>query len=101
MRNKMDWTNEPTGSEALLSALGSAMVRFALLFSTAGVALALFLTPMLERDTRQTAFRAADLDTMSTGSVPPSGSYTVRRSVLAPGAVCVIPEGATTRPPNC
>lgn len=93
MRSNSDRASEPTNREAILSAFGSAMVRFALLFSTAGVALALFLAPMMERSERPIMARN-DLDRMSTGSIDQSyvGTYTVRRSVLSddPRAVCVI-----------
>lgn len=74
------------------------MVRFALLFSTAGVALALFLAPMMARDDRPMFARGAALDYASTGSIgDPSGSYTIRRSVLSksPNAVCVIRDNGS------
>ncbi|HEV7417026.1 MAG TPA: hypothetical protein VGN98_12765 [Tianweitania sediminis] len=92
MRGYPQQNDEASGHEALVSALGSAMVRFALLFSTAGVALALFLAPMVARDERTVFARGAALDYASTGSIGAAGSYTIRRSVLSksPNAVCVI-----------
>jgi hypothetical protein len=91
MRMGANSPSEPSGADAFFSACGSAMVRVALLFSTAGVALALFLAPMMQRDMRPVG-QFATLDTMSTGSIGQTGSYTIRKSVLSqkPGAVCVI-----------
>ena len=91
MRKRMHLPPEPNRHEAFFSACRSVLVRSALLFSTAGVALALFLTPMLVREERG-VMGAADLDNTATGSIGSSNSYTLRQSVLSQkrGGVCVI-----------
>ncbi|KFB08971.1 hypothetical protein [Nitratireductor basaltis] len=70
----------------------SGMLRAALLFGSAGVALALILTPIAERKSRSYAFAGVDL--MSTGTVAKQrqGTYTIRRSVLQthPDELCII-----------
>ena len=91
MRRGMYLPPEPSRQEAFFSACRSVLVRSALLFSTAGVALALFLTPMMVRDGR--GFMGnAELDYTATGSIGTSGDYTLRQSVLSQkrGGVCVI-----------
>lgn len=76
-------------------------LRVALLFGSAAVALALVLTPIVERQANEMAYSSyparvspAGLDMMSTGGIGQrsSGSYVVRRSVLqpSPNSVCVI-----------
>jgi hypothetical protein len=76
------------------SRLGMGVLRVMLLFSSAAVAMALILTPILERRTRDVAVYG--VDRMATGSVKAERGhvFTVRRSVLqpAPDAVCVIHE---------
>lgn len=91
MRRDVNLPLEPNGREAFLSACGSVVVRVALLFSTAGLAFALFLAPMMLRNDRD-GFGRADIDTTVTGSIGTAGNYTVRQSVLSekPGAVCII-----------
>jgi len=70
----------------------SGALRAALLFGSAGVALALVLTPIVERKSRSYAFAGVDL--MSTGTVAKQrpGTYTIRRSVLQthPSELCII-----------
>lgn len=75
-------------------------VRFAMLFGVLGMALALFVTPLLDRASTQIATRGAPygIDFTTTGSVPsPSTIYTKRRSVLqsSPSAVCIIRADGT------
>ncbi|WP_011582322.1 MULTISPECIES: hypothetical protein [Chelativorans] len=78
-----------------LARLGMAAVRVALLFGSAAVALALVLTPVLERRARDIA--AYGIDPVATGSVP-GQTYTVRRSVLQPSAdaICIIRQDGTS-----
>lgn len=84
------------GSGRLLSSASVGLLRVALLFGSAGVALALILVPIADRRSRDRTFAAFDtpgIDLMSTGTVAPRGeSYTIRRSVLQPDAasVCII-----------
>jgi lipopolysaccharide export LptBFGC system permease protein LptF len=74
-------------------------LRFALIFGAAAIALALFVVPFAQRQAQSIVARApAGLDTMSTGSIGPTGggggsaNYTIRRSVLqsTPQSVCII-----------
>jgi len=88
-RNDRAWRVEDAGMGAL---------RIALLFGSAAVALALLIVPMLDRGTGfLTAGSAAGIDVMSTGSVAPGSSYTIRRSVLqdTPNSVCIIRSNGT------
>jgi len=87
----------PVGKETWVR-LGMGAVRVALLFGSAAIAIALILTPILERRTRNVAIYGPDLDWISTGSIDKEGSlFTVRRSVLqpSPDAICVIREDGT------
>lgn len=78
---------------------GMGMLRVALLFGSAMVALALLLTPILDQNRHVAADgSAAGLDLLSTGSVKTSGAqYTIRRSVLqdSPNSICVIRSNGT------
>jgi hypothetical protein len=87
----MNLPPEPSRTEAFFAACRSVLVRSALLFSTAGVALTLFLAPMMVREGRGIT-GSVGVDTTVTGSIGSAGTYTVRRSVLSqkPGGVCVI-----------
>jgi hypothetical protein len=71
-------------------------IRIALLFSSVAVALALFLVPFAENQSRNLA-SSGSLDMMSTGSVSRDTSYTLRRSVLQPSetSVCIIRADGT------
>lgn len=74
---------------------GMGVLRLALLFGSAAIALALIATPLLDRESRQAFARDTGpfgLDMTSTGSIGSSSSYTVRRSVLqpSPDSVCII-----------
>ncbi|TGQ81999.1 hypothetical protein EN850_05520 [Mesorhizobium sp. M8A.F.Ca.ET.207.01.1.1] len=73
---------------------GMGVLRVALLFGSAAVALALIATPFLDSQTRSQTTRDGfpGLDMTATGSISHRSTYTVRRSVLQadPGAVCII-----------
>ncbi len=80
---------------------GMGALRISLLFGSAAIGLALFLTPLLDTQSKRMAQAAfvsqpypAGLDMMSTGAIGPrsNGAYTVRRSVLqpSPNSVCII-----------
>lgn len=96
----MPFDDEDKSDSGLLSTLfgatGSGILRLTLLFGSAAAALALFLAPIVERETEARISRPvlpANIDTMSTGSISRGGgSYTVRRSVLQemPDSVCII-----------
>ncbi|TGP86312.1 MULTISPECIES: hypothetical protein [unclassified Mesorhizobium] len=70
------------------------VLRIALLFGSAAVALALIATPFLDSQTRSQTARDGfpGLDMTATGSISHRSTYTVRRSVLQaePGGVCII-----------
>ena len=90
-----DWdsTGGPARSRALpiLSTAGMGMLRVALLFGSAAVALALILAPAADRYAKAHVVGGDGIDYLATGSIAPSGSYTIRRSVLQKsGAVCII-----------
>jgi hypothetical protein len=91
MRRDMNLPPEPSRHEAFFFACRSVVVRSALLFSTAGVALTLFLAPMMVREDRG-ILGSVGVDTTVTGSIGKAETYTVRKSVLSqkPGGVCVI-----------
>lgn len=72
-------------------------VRVALLFGTAAIALALFATSYLADQGRALYADTAQplgLDSMTTGSIAPGKTYTIRKSVLqsSADAVCIIEE---------
>ncbi|TPM37933.1 hypothetical protein [Mesorhizobium sp. B2-3-4] len=72
---------------------GMGVLRVALLFGSAAVALALIATPFLDSQTRSQTARDdfPGLDMTATGSITHRSTYTVRRSVLQdPGGVCII-----------
>jgi hypothetical protein len=83
-----DWNAIRGEREPLFSAAGLGMLRVALLFGTAAVALALILAPVADRYARSGPER---FDYNATGSIGQRNSYTIRRSVLQyPGVVCII-----------
>ena len=80
---------------SLLGVAGTGVLRIALLFGSAAVALTLIIAPFAENYARSQV--AGGFDMMSTGSTPAKNSYTIRRSVLqpAPESVCIIrPNGS-------
>ncbi|MGE0502490.1 MAG: hypothetical protein AB7I79_15740 [Rhizobiaceae bacterium] len=87
VRNERGWRLGDAGIGAL---------RATLLFGSAAIALALILVPIMEDlSGEQQAYNSdfsESLDMTSTGSVSPSGAYTVRRSILqpSPDSVCYI-----------
>ena len=86
-----EWNSIRSRRAPLFCVAGMSMLRIALLFGSAAVALALILAPMADRYSKTQIVRGSGLDFMSTGSVGQGNSYTIRRSVLqAPGAVCII-----------
>lgn len=82
---------------------GISMLRAALLFGSAAVALTLILVPMADRFSRPTTLEAGidyGVDFMATGSIDRSNRYTIRRSVLQEqGAVCIIREDGSRSGP--
>lgn len=99
MNSRFDEASRGRGGWNHFSKAGAGMLRVALLFGSAAVALALLLVPVLERRTNQMADATVGVDSISTGSVRDGGrTYTIRRSVFQPrNAVCVIREDGTTQ----
>lgn len=98
MDNESDWNAVREGNASVFGIAGMGILRFALLFGSAAVALALIVTPFVDRSTRSIV--AGGLDRMSTGSIGTAGgTYTVRRSVLqsSPNAICIIEEDGSRR----
>jgi len=75
----------------LLNVAGMVMLRATLLFGSAAVALALILTPLADRFSRDPNI-GVGLDYMATGSIERPGNYTIRRSVLQKdsSSVCIV-----------
>jgi hypothetical protein len=75
----------------LFGVAGMGMLRVALLFGSAAVALALILAPMADRYDKSQFVGLDGIDFMATSSTGNRNAYTIRRSVLqAPGSVCII-----------
>jgi len=93
MSFEKDW--DSIRPERSFRAAGIGVLRLALLFGSAAVALTLIAVPLLDRNSRLDYARDNSpfgLDMTSTGSIGRGGTYTVRRSVLqpSPDAVCII-----------
>ena len=90
-----EWDSIREDRSDALEETGYGALRLTLLFGSAAVAFALFLVPIMSRSSDSvfgTRFSGQTLDTMTTASVPGSGAYVIRRSVLqqSPQSVCVI-----------
>ena len=96
-----DW--DAIRPERSFRAAGIGVLRLALLFGSAAIALALIAVPMLDnRDSRLDYARDSNpfgLDMTTTGSIGRPGTYTVRRSVLqpSPDSVCIIRADGSRR----
>lgn len=92
----MAWQRDDFSGRSLISGTGAGVLRVALLFGSAAVALTLILVPIAERQGNERSVAAVPrgVDMMSTGSIAARGgeSYTIRRSVLQPhpDAICII-----------
>jgi hypothetical protein len=85
-----EWNAIRSRRAPLFGTAGMSMLRVALLFGSAAVALALILAPMADRYEKQIVGMDR-LDLIATGAVGQTGVYTIRRSVLQePGSVCII-----------
>lgn len=96
MRNDRDWADIRPQNASAISEAGFGALRITLLFGSFAIAIALFLTPILDRSS-QSQFAGspayAGIDRTTTGNVRPgSRQYTLRRSVLqtSPSSTCVI-----------
>lgn len=95
MANSSDWYTPRGSVRSSASAASMGVLRVVLLFGSAAAALAVILTPIADRQSRNYAQNVIHpgIDRISTGSVQRySGKYTVRRSVLQnrPDSVCII-----------
>lgn len=107
MQEEWDLMRGPRASA--LTEMGFGALRAALLFGSGAIALALIVTPILDRGTRarDAVVSLADtVDMTATGSVArpanPSaaqeaGRYTIRRSVLqaSPTSICIIRDNGS------
>lgn len=103
MDNDRDWANLRPQNASTFTEAGFGMVRITLLFGSFAIAIALFLTPLLDRSEGTSVAGVpfyAGVDRMATGTVRPGErQYTLRRSVLqmSPTSTCVIhSNGART-----
>lgn len=90
MTPENEWDAIRSQRAPLFGAAGMGMLRVALLFGSAAVALALILAPMAHRYSESHFVGVDGLDFTATGSIG-ERDYTIRRSVLQePGSVCII-----------
>lgn len=96
MQNDRDWADLRPQNASVISEAGFGMVRITLLFGSFAIAIALFLTPLLDRSEGTSVAGNQfypGVDRMATGTVR-SGDrqYTLRRSVLqtSPTSTCII-----------
>ena len=101
MSMRDEWSGPHSSGHWTLGMASMGALRLTLLFGSAAVALALILTPIMEKQADRMAYSPypagsypAGIDMMATGTVGQrsSGSYVIRRSVLqpSPNSVCVI-----------
>lgn len=93
MRPEDEWDMIRNDRGSLLSGAGTGVLRIALLFGSAAVALAMILVPIADNYTRpQFAGSGYGLDFTTTGSVKSGSNFTIRKSVLqsSPTSVCII-----------
>ena len=101
MTREDEWDAIRNRRGPLFGAAGISMLRAALLFGSAAVALALILAPMADKYSKTRVVGGEGIDFISTGSVGQREAYTIRRSVLqAPGTVCII-DSAGRRTGGC
>ena len=99
---RFNYDDNDASEQSLFNWLDSSAMRVALLFGSAAVAVALILTPIIDRGAGSVmANRAvsAELDKIATGSVNDARVYTIRRSVLqsSPADICVISQDGRER----
>ncbi|MCX7305200.1 MAG: hypothetical protein NTV73_12835 [Hyphomicrobiales bacterium] len=91
MTPERQWDAIRNRAEPLYGLAGVSVLRLTLLFGSAAAALALILTPIADRYSKDEIASIDGVDYMSTGSIHRSSSYVIHRSVLQmPGAVCII-----------
>jgi len=96
MRDNREWAEFRPQNNSTVSEAGHGMLRITLLFGSLAIAIALFLTPILDRSDSSNLTASAiyrGLDRTATGTVQANvREYTIRRSILqkTPGATCII-----------
>ena len=91
MTPENDWEAIRPRRRPLFGLAGISMLRIALLFGSAAVALALILAPLADRYSKSQIVGLDRLDFTATGAIADRAGYTIRRSVLQePGSVCII-----------
>lgn len=101
MDNDRDWANLRPQQASTFTEAGFGMVRITLLFGSFAIAIALFLTPLLDRSEGTSVAGGpfyAGVDRMATGTVRRGEQqYTLRRSVLqtSPTSTCIIHSNGT------
>jgi len=96
MRDDRDWAEIRPQNGSTMTEAGQGMLRITLLFGSLAIAIALFLTPLLDRGDPSDMTASViynGLDRSATGTVRTGGNqYTIRRSVLqnGPGSMCII-----------
>ncbi|MEP9387842.1 hypothetical protein [Mesorhizobium sp. KR9-304] len=95
MTPENEWDAIRNQRKPLFGAAGVGLLRVALLFGSAAVALALIVAPIADKYAKSQIAGVDGLDFLATGSIGKPGAYTIRRSVLQePGSVCIIrPDG--------
>lgn len=88
------------GENSRLTMASMWVLRVALLFGSAVIALALILAPVLDNQVDGYLARtdaANGVDMMSTGTIGGKASYTIRKSVLqsTPNSVCILRSNGT------
>ncbi len=101
MNPEQEWDQIRNARPSALGVAGMGLLRVALLFGSAAIALALIIAPLADSYTKTeiSDSRPTGLDMTSTGSVGQRGAYTIRRSVLqaSPDSVCIIRANGTPR----
>ena len=96
MRETGDWAEIRPQANSSVSEAGHGMLRITLLFGSLAIAIALFLTPVLDRTDSSDLTASAiygGIDRTATGTVRPDvRQYTIRRSILqnTPSSTCII-----------
>lgn len=93
MYNDRDWADIRSHHVSAFSEAGQSMLRITLLFGSFAIAIALFLTPILDRSDTSRLSASSGIDRTTTGSVRQgSRQYTIHRSVLqtSPSSMCII-----------
>ncbi len=94
MQADKEWDLIRPERQSSASRASAGILRFTLLFGLGAVALALILTPLIDRKMRPQIgqMRFDGIDYTATGSIGRNNSYTLRRSVLqeTPRTICVI-----------